>query len=171
MQARDWLSQRDYLDLDAQAERALRAAGAAFQNDVVAERWLDEAAALAADHPAVLLAHYRYYLYKHRYEEAEHFARRCLAQVARELGLPSTLLDTCASDADFSATEPRVRYWLFGMQALGYVVLRCGRLAEARALLRKVVELDSTDQTKTRVLWNVIDNAGREETGGNGASQ
>ncbi len=121
MQARDWLSQRDYLDLDAQAERALRAAGAAFQNDVVAERWLDEAAALAADHPAVLLAHYRYYLYKHRYEEAEHFARRCLAQVARELGLPSTLLDTCASDADFSATEPRVRYWLFGMQAWHWI--------------------------------------------------
>jgi hypothetical protein len=101
-------------------------------------------------------------LYKHRYEDAEHFARRCLAQVAEELGLPSELLDTTASQADFSSTDPRVRYWLFGMQALGYVVLRCGRLAEATALLSKVVELDPSDQTKTRVLFSVIENAARE---------
>ncbi|HET8932481.1 MAG TPA: hypothetical protein VFN67_03530, partial [Polyangiales bacterium] len=72
-------------------------------------------------------------------------------------------LDTSASHADFSAMDARVRYWLFGMQALGYVVLRCGRVAEAKALLSKVVELDASDQTKTRVLLGVIENAGRDE--------
>lgn len=164
MQARDWLSRRDYLDLDARAERALRAAGASFQDDAVAERWLNEAAAIAAEHPAVLLAQYRYHLYKHRYEDAEQFARRCLEQVSKELELPSALLDTSPSDADFTSMDPRIRFWLFGMQALGYVVLRSGRLSEAKALLNKVIELDPSDQTKTRVLLGVIEEAPQDET-------
>jgi hypothetical protein len=153
----DWLDQRSIEDLDPHAERALRAAGQSFQNDAVAEAWLSQAARLAPEHPAVLLAHYRYYLYKHRYPEAERYARLCLGQAAVELGLPAVLLDTAPSDADFTSSEPRIRFWLYGMQALGYVVIRAGREPEGIALMRKVVELDPTDQTKTRVLLDVIE--------------
>jgi Flp pilus assembly protein TadD len=153
----DWLDQRRIEDLDPRAERALRAAGQNFQSDAVAEQWLLQAATLAPEHPAVLLAHYRYFLYKHRYQEAERYARRCLGQASDELGLPAVLMDTQPTHADFTSTDPRVRFWLYGMQALGYVVIRAGRQQEGVALMRKVVELDPSDQTKTRVLLEVIE--------------
>jgi Tfp pilus assembly protein PilF len=159
----DWLEQRHIADLDPRAERALRRAGLNFQHDAVAEQCLAEAAELAPAHPAVLLAHYRYHLYKHHYPEAEDYARRCLAQVAAKLRLPSDLLATQASHADFSAAEPQVRFWLYGMQALSYVVMRRGRETEALALLRKVIEVDPSDQTKTGLLLKVIENAERSE--------
>jgi tetratricopeptide (TPR) repeat protein len=154
----DWLDQRRYDDLDPRAERALRSAGLNFLHDTLAEACLAEAADLAPDHPAVLLAFYRYYLYKHRYPQAEAYARRCLAQVAKELGLPSVLLDTAASHADFTASEPRVRFWLYGMQALAYVVLRNGGEEEAKTILRKVVEVDPSDQTKTKIVLGFMEN-------------
>ena len=156
----DWLDQRSIPDLDPRAERALRAAGQDFSNDALAEHWLTQAASLAPEHPAVLLAFYRYHLYKHRYPEAEVFARQLLAQSTAELGLPSVLMDTQPAHADFSAMEPQIRFWLYGMQALGWVVIRDGRLDEGKALMRKVVELDPSDQTKTKVLLDVIENAG-----------
>jgi Flp pilus assembly protein TadD len=153
----DWLDQRRIEDLDPRAERALRAAGQHFSSDAVAEQWLAQAADIAPSHPAVLLAFYRYHLYKHRYPEAEVFARKLLAQSADELGLPRNLLDTQSTHADFTSSEPQIRFWLYGMQALGWVVIRDGRLSEGKALMRKVVELDPTDQTKTRVLLQVIE--------------
>jgi tetratricopeptide (TPR) repeat protein len=153
----EWLDQRHIEDLDPRAERSLRLAGQYFHHDQAAESCLAEAAKLSPDHPAVLLAHYRFYLYKHRFPEAEVFARRCLAQVVDELGLPSVLLATERAHADFTAQEPRIRFWLYGVQALSYVVLRCGRQAEAQALLRKIVELDPSDQTKSRVLLELIE--------------
>jgi tetratricopeptide (TPR) repeat protein len=159
----DWLEQRHIHDLDPRAERALRCAGQNFQHDALAEQCLAEAAALAPAHPAVLLAHYRYHLYKHHYPEAEAFARRCLAQVAAKLQLPNDLLATQASHADFTAADPQIRFWLYGMQALSYVVMRRGREAEAIALLRKVIEVDPSDQTKTAILLTVIENAERSE--------
>lgn len=156
----DWLDQRRIEDLDPRAERALRAAGQHFSSDALAEQWLGEAAQIAPEHPAVLLAFYRYHLYKHRYPEAERFARQLLARSADELGLPRGLLDTRSTHADFTSSDPRIRFWLYGMQALGWVVIRDGRLDEGKALMRKVVELDPSDQTKTRVLLDVIEQAG-----------
>jgi len=155
----DWLDRRHIADLDPRAERALRAAGQSFLNDALAEQYLAEAADLAPEHPAVLIAHYRYHLYKHHYPEAEDFARRCLAQVAAKLGLPSELLATQSSHADFTSDDPLIRSWLYGMQALSYVVLGRGREAEGKAILRKVIEVDPSDQTKTGILLTVIENA------------
>ena len=155
----NWLEQRYIEDLDARAERALRAAGLHFEHDAEAEHWLSEAASIAPDHPAVMLGHYRYHLYKHHYGEAERYARRCLAAAASELGLPVEPLAACVTQADFSAGDARMRFWLYGVQALGYVVIRAGRTQEGIALMRKLVELDPEDQTKTRVLLSVIDAA------------
>lgn len=155
----DWLDQRYIEDLDPRAERALRAAGQSFEHDTIAEQWLLKAASIAPDHPAILLGHYRYHLYKHHYHDAEHYARRCLAVAADELGIPNDPLAARATHADFASSDPRVRFWLYGVQALGYVIIRAGRTQQGIALLRKLVELDPSDQTKTLALLHVIEQA------------
>ncbi len=151
-----WLDQRHYADLDSQAERALRAAGLCWHDETEAERFLGEAESIAPTHIAVIVAQYRYRLYKHRFSEAEQYAARCLSLAASELGLPADYRVVTGAHADFAASEPRVRFWLFALQAYGYVLLRCGRRADGLRALDKVVELDRHDQTKTRILVDVI---------------
>jgi hypothetical protein len=160
-----WLEQRHYADLDPRAERALREAGLSWHDEDAARRLLAEAAHIAPTHIAVVVAHYRYHLYKHRFREARDYAERCLSLSSTELGLPEDFRAVKSSDADFVAAEPPVRFWLFALQAYGYVLLRCGRPADGMAALRKVVELDGKDQTRTRVLVDVIVRAGRHPEG------
>lgn len=152
----DWLAQRHHLDLDPRAERALRAAGLSWQDEAEAERHLADARALAPGHRAVTIAHYRYYLYKHRFDEAEQYARACLRHAAEDLGLPADVRAVTRAHADFTRDDPALRFWLYGVQAYGYVLLRCARREEGLEVLQKLVELDPSDQTKTRILLDVI---------------
>jgi hypothetical protein len=157
-----WLDQRHYPDLDPRAERALRAAGLSWHDEVLAEGQLTEAARIAPSHMAVVVAHYRYRLYKHRFDAARIAAEKCLSLACVDLGLPGDFRAVRSADADFGASEARVRFWLFALQAYGYVLLRCGKAEEGMEALRKVVELDREDQTKTRILVEVIARAGGE---------
>ncbi|MGD0679102.1 MAG: hypothetical protein ABSC94_27190 [Polyangiaceae bacterium] len=161
--AATWLDQRHYADLDPRAERALRAAGMSWYDEAQAERLLGEAEQIAPRHMAVVVAQYRYRLYKHRFQEAERFAHKCLSFSSAELGFPEDFRLVTSAHADFADPDSRIRFWLFALQAYGYVLLRCGRGEEGMTALRKVTVLDRNDQTKTRVLVDVIVRAGREE--------
>jgi hypothetical protein len=158
-----WLDQRTYPDLPTEAERALRLAGLAWHREAEAEAHLARAAELAPDHLAVMVAHYRYHFYKHHYDRAERFARRCLDAVAAKLGIPREFEAVTSDQADFTGDDPLVRFWLFAMQAYGYVLLRLGDDARGRAALEKVTALDAPDKTKTRVLLQVIAQAGLDD--------
>ncbi len=158
-----WIEQRHYPDLDPRAERALRAAGLSWNDEGQAEQELARAESIAPMHMAVLVAQYRYRLYKHRFGEAEAYAGKCLSLSSEELGLPRDYRLVTGEHAKFDSPDPSVRFWLFALQAYGYVLLRCGRRAEGMCALGKVVELDRADQTKTRVLVDVIVRTGRDD--------
>jgi len=161
--ATGWLDRRAYPDLHPEAERALRAAALCWHLESEAEEQLGRASKLAGDHVAVLIADYRYRLYKHRFEQARHAAERCLAAAAARLGLASDFREVRPEHADFAALDTDVRFWLFTLQAYGYVLLRCGLREEGRAALERLSLLDATDQTKTRVLLQVIATADHPE--------
>lgn len=158
-----WLDQRAHPDLPAAAERALRQAGLSWHDEGEAEAQLSRAAELAPGHLAVLIAQYRYHFYKHHYEQAAHFARECLARVATEIGIPREVAAVKREHADFNGDNPLVRFWLFAMQAYGYVLLRLDKRAEGEAVLAQVTHLDEADHTKTRVLLQVMSLADQED--------
>lgn len=158
-----WLDQRYHDDLAPGAERAIRAAGQAWDDEAEAERQLGIADLIAPGHLAVLVARYRYNLYKHRYVPAADCAVRVLAAAAERLGIPADWRHVTAADADFAATDPPVRFWLFVLQAYGYVLLRLDRHDEGAAVLQRLHELDVADQTRTRILLQVIARAGADE--------
>jgi hypothetical protein len=155
-----WLNQRAHADLPSEAERELRLAGLAWHREPEAEAHLARAEALAPGHLAVLIAHYRYHFYKHHYARARHFAGACLDAVGGQLGLPRAFEAVTSAHANFRGDDPQVRFWLFGMQAYGYVLLRLGEEELGKAVLEKVTALDVDDHTKTRVLLQVIAQAG-----------
>jgi hypothetical protein len=158
-----WLSQRSYPDLPDEAERELRLAGLSWHDEPRAETHLANAASLSPGHLAVVVAHYRYHFYKHHYVQARKFAGECLRAVGLTLGLPEDVEAVTSEHADFCGDDPVVRFWLFAMQAYGYVLLRLGETAKGQAILQKITELDRPDNTKTRVLLQVIAASGTDD--------
>jgi hypothetical protein len=154
--ATGWLDRRSYPDLPKEAERALRAAALCWQREVDAEAHLARARELAPGHVAVLIADYRYRLYKHRFAEAREAAVRCLSEAAARLQIPNDFRQVGPGHAAFGEMDPDVRFWLFTLQAYGYVSLRAGHPEEGRAALEHLAALDTADQTKTRILIQVI---------------
>lgn len=158
-----WLDRRYHADLEPAAERAIRAAGLAWHDEPEAESHLALASAIAPDHMAVLIAHYRYNLYKHRYGLAQGYAARILAALAQRLCIPADWQEVRPQHANFASDNADIRFWLYVLQAYGYVLLRLGRHEQAQAAMRQVLALDTSDQTKTRALVQVIERAGRDD--------
>lgn len=143
------------------AQAALERAGAAWHDDVEAEHWLDLATACAPEHPAVFIARYRFYFYKHRLAKARAVTERCLAQTAARLSLPADWralgarpeMFPHAAANDYTALP---RFYLFTLKALAYLHLRLGEHALARDMLAAFARLDPQDRLGTRVLADVL---------------
>lgn len=163
-----WLSQRSYDDLPAEVERLLRAAGLAWHDEPQAESFLAEAERRCPDHVATLIAQYRYRLYKHRFPEAAVYATALLKRAAMNAGLNTDYRRVSRDDAPFRSADPALRFWMWAMQAYGYVLLRCDRDAEGFQALRRLAWLDETDQTKTRPLIQVIEARETDDAGESG---
>jgi hypothetical protein len=158
-----WLERRTLTDLDPRAERAIRAAGLCFSDTARSEGHLREAEALAPGHLAVLIARYKFCLYKHRFAEAVGLAQACVAALGTALGLPRDPREVTAQQLDLGAREADTRAWLFAVQALGYVMMRAGETDEGLAMLDHVIAIDPLDQSRTRGLRAVIVKAGQPD--------
>lgn len=146
------------------AERGLRLAGLAYHDDQAAERHLQEAADAAPDHAAVLIGRYRFYFYKGRLREALDVARVCLAKAARDAGLTADWQQVRHEDADFGSYDAVLaRFFLFTLKGYGYLHMRLGELAEGRAALDKLLELDPGDKLGVRVLLDVLERMGQDD--------
>ena len=145
-------------DLPAEVARLLRDAGLAYAEDAVAERHLSDAAALAPDHAAVLIARYRFYFYKGRLRDALEIARICLGKAARENGLGQDWRQVRREVGSFSTYDARLpRFYLFTLKAYAYLQMRLGYVEEGREAVLKLLELDPTDKIGARVLLNVLE--------------
>lgn len=146
------------------AERGLRLAGLAWHDDLAAERHLQDAAAAAPDHAAVLIGLYRFYFYKGRLPEALAIARECLTKAAHDIGLDGDWREVRRHDADFgNYAALHARFFLFTLKGYGYLHMRLGNLAEGRAALAKLLELDPSDKLGARVLLGVLERMGRDD--------
>jgi hypothetical protein len=140
------------------AERHLRQAGLAYQNNEVAERHLREAQRLAPGHTAVLIGFYRFYFYKGRLADALGVARICLEKAARDNHIAADWRRVAAADADFGSYDAVIpRFYLFTLKAYAYLQMRLGNLGEGRAAAHKLLELDPSDKLGAQVLLGVLD--------------
>lgn len=145
-------------DLPAAAEWHLREAASAYRDDRAAEQHLLSAQALAPTHAAVLIGLYRFYFYKNRLPEALGVAGVCLRKAAEDNALAFDWREVRSQDADFGnygAVLPR--FYLFTLKAYAYLSMRLGDLAEGRAAVMKLLELDPSDKVGAKVLLGVLD--------------
>lgn len=131
--------------------------------DEDAENYLMRSYFLEPNHLMVLVALYRYYYYQHRYSDALVVADRSLQAAADKLGI----------DVDWRELQPAhlgsgvfvsmglTRFYLLGLKAKAYLLLRVKDLDSAIECLEKLKELDPNDQFGSAFLMRVA----RQERG------
>ncbi len=143
-------------NLPAQVEALIAQAGGLY-GEGGAERPLLEALRLAPESLNVLVAVYRFYYYQHRLEDALEIAGRALAITARRLNLPLDwkLLNEGHVNVG-SAAMALLRFHLLSLKAEAYLLLRLGRREEGRAILEKLLALDSNNRLGAKQLLEVV---------------
>jgi tetratricopeptide (TPR) repeat protein len=122
-----------------------------------AEALLVQAMADAPDSLEVLVALYRFYFYRNELEKAVALAERCIAHGAWEIGIDPDWRKEVAGNVDFGDFSlPRHRFYLFALNAYGYLLARLGRKEEAEAALSAVMRLDPHDRIGSAQLLGMV---------------
>jgi hypothetical protein len=148
------------LELPPGVDAALREAGAHRHDPVRAHAALMRAQALAPEHPAVLIALYRYHFFGHRLRLARDVARRALAVGAQALALPAVWRSVPAAALPGARHDARTRFYLFVLKGYAYLSLRLDDAVEARDALALLRALDPNDCVGGALLEAVRRRAG-----------
>jgi hypothetical protein len=138
--------------LPVEVEQALHEAGAARADPPRAMSALMRACALAPEHPAVLIAFYRYYFYGHRLRMARAVSRRALVVGARSLGLPAVWREVPEHALAGAGDDVATRFYLWVLKGYAYLSLRLDDPIEARDALAKLRALDPEDRVGAALL-------------------
>ncbi len=136
-----------YFDEPCSPEVESLIAEAAQQYGPEAEPFLLRAYFLAPNQLSVLVALYRYYFYQHRLEDALVVAERALDVTAGRLHL----VDGWRGIGPVSLGEAvmrsigLLRFHLLALKGSAVILLRLGRIEEARHRLEKIAEIDERD--------------------------
>ncbi len=143
--------------ISAEVEHLVVMAAANYGNED-AELMLLRANFIAPQHLMVLVALYRFYFYQHRLEDALLVAESTLSVVARRLEFPETWRNLREVNIGEGVIRSMglVRFYLMVLKATGYIHLRLGEFNEGKAMLEKLVELDSHDRIGGKALLDVL---------------
>ena len=147
--------------LPPDVETLLQQAGELY-GDGEAEPLLVEALRLAPESLNVLVAAYRFYYYQHRLNDALNIAGLALAVTSRRLEIPAdwNVLTSAHVSQAGPAAMALVRFHLLSLKAEAYLLLRLGRTMEGRAMLLKLLELDSHNRLGAKQLLEVAETVG-----------
>ena len=142
---------------------ALIAQAAYDYGQAAAEPSLLRAYFLAPEQLLVLVGLYRYYFYQHRMEDALIVAERTLDVTARRLHLVGgwSSIGRVALGEAVMRSMGLLRFHLLALKASAIILLRLGRLDEARLRLAKIAEVDERDALGAAPLLELI--AARQE--------
>jgi hypothetical protein len=144
--------------LDESVLKLIAEAGEEY-GQAAAELLLHRAYFRAPESLLVLVALYRYYFYQHCLEDALLVASRAMSIVGRRMHFPDDWQQLSPKFLGQGAIRSigLLRFYLNVMKAAGYINLRLGRLEQGRALIDKLVELDSHDRLGGKILLGVLD--------------
>lgn len=96
----------------------------------------------------IIVALYRFYYYQHRYHEALSIADAALQVSATMMGLQvgwKNLTENHLGKGVF-VSMGLIRFYMLGLKASAYILLRIGETEQAYERLKKITELDPGDQ-------------------------
>ena len=121
-----------------------QALGAATPDGV--EALLLEARRRWPQEPDAHIALYKFYFVTKRYREAEAAVWAALREASGLAGFDRNYRRLRPASADWSRRQGAERLYLFSLKALGVIRLRREKVAAARQVLEKLLELDPADE-------------------------
>jgi tetratricopeptide (TPR) repeat protein len=138
-------------------DAAVTAASALWGEPERAEALLLQAMDDAPESETVLIALYRFYFYRGELSKALALAERCIEHAARDIGIDPDWRQVVATDIDFGDFSlPRHRFYLFSLNAYGYLLARLGRMEDSENALSAVMRLDPNDRIGSGQLLGVV---------------
>lgn len=113
---------------------------------------------LAPEQLTVLVGLYRFFYYQHRYRECLIVAQRAKEISRRRLNFPENWQDL-QIEMIKQVKEEHInlaRFYLLTLKGMSYLLLRLERLEEGRAILEKILTLDTEDRLGASVLMDVV---------------
>ena len=107
----------------------------------------------------ILVALYRFYYYQHRYHDALDIAAEALNASAAMMGLQvgwENLTEQHLGKGVF-VSMGLIRFYMLGLKASAYLLMRTGEIEQAHARLKKIVELDPADQFGASFLFKMAE--------------
>ena len=142
---------------DRDPAAAVSAASACWHEPERAEALLQQALADTPDSEIVLIALYRFYFYRGELSKALTLAERCIEHGAHELGIDPDWRKVVSTQIDFGDFSlPRHRFYLFSLNAYGYLLARLGRMDDSEEALCAVMRLDPHDRIGSAQLLGVV---------------
>jgi hypothetical protein len=135
-----------------------------YSNPDKARSLLQTATRMDPEHPAVMIACYRFFFYQGDLRAARDMADLCLAKALFEIGVRDGWRQAKPTAADFSdwgAVIPR--FFLFSLKGWAYLSMRLGELDAGREAVTKLLELDPLDRIGAGTLLGVLERGGRDE--------
>ena len=107
----------------------------------------------------IIVALYRFYYYQHRYHEALSISDAALQASASMMGLQAgweTLTENHLGTGVL-VSMGLIRFYMLGLKASAYLLLRVGEVEQAYARLEKITELDPADQFGADFLFKMAE--------------
>lgn len=107
----------------------------------------------------IIVALYRFYYYQHRYLDALKIAASALEVSSNMMGLSidwPQLTEQHLGQGVF-VSMGLIRFYMLGLKASAYLLMRIGEVEEAHARLKKIIELDPADQFGANFLFNMAE--------------
>lgn len=155
----------DFLDFDnhdlyfdermaAEDEQMLQRAAEAYPS-VEAEKLLLRLQSKLPNNLTIIVALYRFYYYQHRYLDALKIAARALDVSAQmmDLGTEWEHLTERHLGQGVFVSMGLIRFYMLGLKASAYLLMRIGEIEQAHARLKKIIELDPADQFGAAFLY------------------
>jgi tetratricopeptide (TPR) repeat protein len=112
-----------------------------------------------ADNLTIIVALYRFYYYRHRYQDALGIADKALDVAARQLDLrvewPQLSEELLGHGVMVSMGL--IRFYMLALKAAAYLYMRIGEIEKAHARLKKIVSLDPADQFGAGFLFKMAE--------------
>jgi tetratricopeptide (TPR) repeat protein len=110
----------------------------------------------------VLVGLYRFFYYQHRYHDALIVAERAMMISARRLQL-NTWESLTPTQLENITNSPLLRFYLLALKGAAYLHLRLENLAQGKAILEKLIQLDPKDRLGASALLHVVNEATSQE--------
>ena len=122
-----------------------------------AEQLLLDTRQLLPNRLEIPVALYKMYAYSNRFDESLALIDEVLSRAAEQGGFASDWRVLDSDSSTWNEARGAVRFYLYSMKAMGFVLLRKGEVDKAYDVLRKLSELDPGDQVGGSVVYEIAE--------------